>query len=178
MRQLSKDQWRKIHGIREPKDSADPEVISRLPLHKRMIDWEIVWSPRLHATSTAIGLVFILLPTINEGWHELISHTPAVLRYQQEFSHFKATPIILLAIGVLLHLYSSSKIDGKSFSEYGYPINLSHIRSAKNIIKGDLFPRTRTEERIFFADFAGGLWIATAFWHVLFGGISWLINLK
>lgn len=76
------------------------------------------------------------------------------------------------AFGVFLYLYSGKHIDGKAYSEFGYPINLSNVRSSKNIKFAELYPRTRIEEKVFYVDSAAGLWVATGWWFVLFGGFA------
>jgi hypothetical protein len=83
-----------------------------------------------------------------------------------------------LTIGLFFYIFSNIKVDGKNYSEHGYPINMSHIRSTKNIISGDLYPRTKLEEKIFFIDIFGGIFFAIAFWFVVFGGISFLVKLR
>lgn len=176
MKQLSKEQWRKIHGIKEPKDPADPNVVSRRTLHESIVKWEIKWLSRLHLISASSAFIIVLLPAISKTWHGFIASVPVVSWIHREFSTFSGVLISSLAVGLFFYFYSASKIDGKSFSEHGYPINLSQVGSPKDIILGDLYPRTRLEEKVFFADFAGGIWVATAMWFVLFGGISILIK--
>lgn len=176
MKQLSKEQWRKIHGIKEPKDPADPSVVSRRTLHESIVRWEIRWTNRLHLVSALLAFVIVLFPVINKTWYGLIASTPLFGWVHREFSSFGGVLVMSLAVGLFFYFYSASKIDGKSFSEYGYPINLSHVRSAENIILGDLYPRTRLEEKVFLADSAGGIWLATLMWFILFGGISIFIK--
>jgi len=176
MKQLSKEQWRKINGIKEPKDPADSNVVSRRTLHESIVQWEIKWIGRLHLSSIFIAFAIVFFPAINKTWHEFVTSAAIFSLIYKAFSNFGGVYILSLALGVFLYFYSARKIDGSTFSEYGYPINLANIRSAKNILQGDLYPRTKIEERVFFADFAGGIWIATLFWFVAFGGISFLIK--
>ncbi len=176
MKQLSKEEWRKIHGIKEPQDLADPSVVSRRALHESIVQWEIKWTGRLHLASIFIAFTIVLFPAINKTWHEFVTSVAIFSLISKAFSCFGGVYILSLALGVVLHFYSARRIDGSTFSEYGYPINLANIRSAKSILQGDLYPRTRIEEKVFFADFAGGIWIVTAFWFIAFGGISFLIK--
>lgn len=176
MKQLSKDQWRKIHGIKEPKDPADPNVVARRMLHESIVQWELKWINRLHLVSASLAFAIVLFPVINNTWYGFVTSIPVVSWIHREFSSFSGVLIFSLAVGLFFYFYSASKIDGKSYSEYGYPINLSQIRSAENILHGELYPRTKIEEKVFFADFAGGVWMATVFWFVAFGGISFLIK--
>ena len=161
MKQLSKEQWRRLHGIREPKDPADPNVVSRRTLHESIVRWEIKWINHLHLVSSSLAFVIVLFPAINKTWYGLIVSIPFFGWVHKEFSSLGCILVASLAVGLFFYFYSASKIDGKSFSEYGYPINISHVRSAKNIIFADLYPRTRLEEKVFLADSAGGVWLAT-----------------
>lgn len=176
MKQLSKEQWRKIHGIKEPKDPADPNVLSRRTLHESIVQWELKWINRLHLAFGPLAFAIVLFPVINKTWYGFVVSIPVFSWIHRGFSSFGGVLILSLAVGLFFYFYSASKVDGKSYSEYGYPINLSHVRSAKNIILGDLYPRTRLEEKVFLADSAGGIWLATLMWFVLFGGISILIK--
>jgi hypothetical protein len=115
MRKLNKDQWRKIHGIREPKGSADPSVINRRVLHESMVRWESKWLTRLHLISAALAFLVILLSTINNSWYRFISAAPIVLWIQKEFSSLGGWAILTLAFGLFFYFYSASKIDGKSY---------------------------------------------------------------
>jgi hypothetical protein len=176
MKQLSKEQWRKIHGIKEPKDPADPNVLSRRTLHESIVQWELKWINRLHLAFGPLAFAIVLFPVINKTWYGFVVSIPVVSWIHREFSIFGGVLISSLAVGLFFYFYSASKIDGKSFSEYGYPINLSHVGSPQDVVHGDLYPRTRLEEKVFFADSAGGIWLATVMWFVLFGGISILIK--
>lgn len=178
MKQLSKGQWRKIHGIRPPKDPADPDVIGRRPIHEAIVNWEIKWTTRLHLIFAPLAFVIVLMPKFNKTWYEVISSAPIVSWIHREFSGLTGTLYLCLAVGLFFYFYSASKIDGKNYSEYGYPINISHVRAPKNIKQGELYPRTKLEEKVFFADSAGGIWLATFMWFVLFGGISVLFSMK
>lgn len=178
MKQLSKDQWRKIHGIRPPKDPADADVIGRRPIHEAVVNWEIKWLPRLHLIFAPLAFVIVLLPKFNKAWHGVISFVPVISWLHREFSGLTSTLYLCLAFGLFLYFYSASKIDGESYSEYGYPINLSYGISPQNIKQAELYPRTKLEERVFFADSAGGIWLATFMWFVLFGGIAGLLSMK
>jgi len=178
MKQLSKEQWRKIHGIRPPKDPVDPEVIARRPLHEALVNWEIKWLTRLHLIFAPLAFAIVLLPKFNRAWYDFVSFIPVISWIHRAFSGLTGTLYLCLGVGLLFFFYSASKIDGESHSEYGYPINLSHVRSPQNIKRGDLYPRTKLEERVFFADSAGGIWLATCMWFVLFGGISVLFSMK
>jgi len=177
MRKLSKEQWRKIHGIREPTDPADPSVMGRRVLHESIVQWEIKWLTRLHLISSALAFVVVLLPMINKSWYGFISAVPVVSWIQKEFSSLGGWAILTLVFGLVCYFYSASKIDGKSYSEYGYPINLSHIGSADDIMIGDLFPRTKLEEKVFLVDSAGGAWMATVWWFIVFGIISFFVKM-
>ncbi len=68
-----------------------------------------------------------------------------------------------------------SRIDGKSFSEHGYPINLAHIGSAREVIEAELYPRTKLEERVFWIDRFSGVLTALTVWHIMFGAIAFFI---
>lgn len=177
MKQLSKEQWRNIHGIRPPKDPADPEVLQRRWLHEAIVRWEIKWLTFLHITFAVLAFAIVFLPSLNKSWHAIISTTPILSWIFGAFSRLSSTLISCLSFGLISHLYSSSQADGKDYSEHGYPINLSHIGSPINIALGELYPRTRIEEKIFLVDSAGALWLATVSWFVLFGGLSILIRL-
>ena len=172
MKQLSKDQWRKIHGIKEPKDPADPNVVARKTLHESIVKWELKWINRLHLASALLAFAIVLFPVINRTWYGFVASIPVVSWIHREFSSFGGVLVLSLAVGLFFYFYSASKIDGKSYSEYGYPINLSHVGSPQDVMRGDLYPRTRLEEKVFFADSAGGVWLGTVMWFVLFGGIS------
>lgn len=76
MKQLSKDQWRKIHGIKEPKDPADPNVVARRQLHEAIIKWELKWINRLHLASAFLAFAIVLLPTINKTWYGFVAFVP------------------------------------------------------------------------------------------------------
>jgi hypothetical protein len=176
MKQLSKEQWRKIHGIKEPKDPADPNVVSRRTLHESIVKWEIKWVSRLHLISAPLAFFIVLFPVISKTWHGFVASVPVASWIHREFSTFGGALISSLAVGLFFYFYSASKLDGKSFSEYGYPINLNHVGSPQDVMRGDLYPRTRLEEKVFFSDSAGGVWLATVMWFVLFGGISIFIK--
>lgn len=149
MKQLSKDQWRKIHGIKEPKDPADPNVVARRKLHEAIIKWELKWITRLHLAFAFLAFFIVFLPTINKTWHGFVAFVPIVLWIHRGFSSFGGLLSLSLAVALFCNFYSARKIDGESFSEYGYPINLTNIRSSENIVLGDLYPRTRLEEKFF-----------------------------
>ena len=172
MKQLSKEQWRKIYGMREPKDPADPNVIARRALHVSITKWELKWVTRLHLISVFLAFAIVLLPALNKTWYGLIASIPIFQWIHRAFSNFSGVFFLSLAAGLFIHSYSHRKLDGKNYSEYGYPINLSGVRSTKNIAQGDLYPRTRLEENIFYVDCAGGIWAATVFWFIAFGLIS------
>lgn len=178
MRQLSKERWKKIHGIREPKDPEDAEVVARRYIHEAIVRWEIKWIKYLHMISASLAFGVVLLPNFIKGWHGFIASIPVASWVQREFSSLSGTLLFCLAVGLLLYFYSAFKIDGKNYSEYNYPINLSHIGSPQEIERYDLYPRTKLEERVFFADSAGGLWGAIFVWFGLFGGFSIILNAK
>lgn len=178
MKQLSKDQWRKIHGIRPPKDPADTNVIGRRSIHEAIVNWQIKWLTRLHLIFAPLAFAIVLLPKFNKAWYEVISSVPIFSWIHREFSGLTGTLYLCLAVGLFFYFYSASKIDGENYSEHGYPINLSHVGSSQDIKQGELYPRTKLEERVFLADRAAGLWLAIFMWFVLFGGISVLFSMK
>lgn len=173
---LSKEQWRKMYGIREPKDPADPDVVGRRKLHETIARWEIKWLGPLHVISGLLAFLIVLLPAFSKSWKSLVTMAPIIASIQKEFSSFGGIAIFLLAIGLFCYFYPASKIDGKNYSEYGYPINMSHVRSSRSVINGELYPRTKIEERIFWIDSFGGLWGASVGWFALFGGATLILN--
>ena len=116
MKQLSKDQWRKIHGIRLPKDPADPHVIGRRSIREALVNWEIKWLTRLHLIFPPLAFSIVPLPKFNKAWHGFISLIPVISWINREFSDLTGTLYLCLAFGFFYfyYFYSASKIDGEN----------------------------------------------------------------
>lgn len=173
---MDKYQRRKIYGIREPKEPADQDVVARRHIHEAMVRWELKWLNSLHFITFLLAIVIVLAPAISKRWREIIEAIPAVSWIFQEFSNLRFWPIFFLMIGLIFHFYSMSKIDGKNYSEHGYPINLPHVRAPYQIIEAELYPRTKLEERVFWLDSLGGVLSALISWFTMFGAIAFFIT--
>ncbi len=172
MKQMSKERWRELHGIREPKDPADPAVLGRRQWHEAIVRWEVKWLNPLLLISGATAFVVVLLPVLLDPWRAVVMNTPVLAAVYLEFSGLGGWLYFLLAMMLATAFYSASKWDGKKYSEYGYPINLQGIKSPKNILFAELYPRTRLEERVFGVDSLGGILDSLFGLFILFGAFA------
>lgn len=174
---MSKEQRRKIHGLREPIEPGDPSVMARRELHEAVTKWALRWGTAIQFLSGAIAFGVVLLPTLHPPWRSVIESFRPLAVVHHELTRLSLWLILPIAFGLCIGFYSSSKIDYKKFSHHGYPINLSGVGSSQQIIEMDLFPRTKLEERVFWADFVGGIFMMFGWWFWLFGGFSALLKL-
>jgi hypothetical protein len=174
MKQLSKEQRRKLHGIREPLEPGDPRVMARRGLHEAVTKWNLRWATPIHFLSGAVAFGFVLLPILLPPWRNVIESVRpfAILHY--ELTRTSVWLILPLVVALCLGFYSTSKRDYKKISHYGYPINLGGAGS-QEIIDMDLYPRTTIEEKVFFADFVSGIF-GFGWWFWLFGGFSIILK--
>lgn len=175
---MSKEQRRKLYGIREPKDPADPEVLARRHLHEAVVRWELKWLGSINFLSFIFALLLVLLPRLIKPLGATVEQIPLALHINLIFTAPNIGLAFLLIFGIGCHIYSSSKIDGAKHSYHSYPINLTDVRSPQQILDMELYPISKIEERVFWADFLGGIWISVFFWFGIFGGLVMLINLK
>ncbi|THF58109.1 hypothetical protein [Pseudothauera rhizosphaerae] len=174
---LSKEQMRRIYGIRESKDPVDPIVLSRRHFHEAFARFGLKWLWVLHSISFISAFLIVLLPVLSESWKMVMVETPVVQFIFLEFSHIGGLFVFLLAIGLVCYFYSASKIDGKEYSEHGYPINLSGVGSWREVIEADLYPTTKEEECVYWVGAIGGIWISTVGWFIMFGAIGFFIRI-
>jgi len=172
MRRMSKERWRELHGIREPKDPADPAVLGRRHWHEASARWMVKWNDRIWLISGTTAFVVVLLPVLLDPWRAVVMNTPVLAAVYLEFSEFGEWMFIFLAMMLAAAFYPASKWDGKKYSEYGYPINLQGIRSSQNILFAELYPRTKLEERVFWVDKLGGILISLFGLFNLFGAFA------
>lgn len=175
---MSKEQRRKIYGIREPKDPADPEVLSRQGMHIALLKWDLKWGPYIQIISAITAVALIFLPTIYPGWKIIIENWAIAIAIHNGFTRLSVWMGFSVIILVISSFYASSKLDGASCSHHGYPINLSGVRSSRLVLDLELFPRTKQEEKIFLADFISGIWAALVFWPILLGAVSIFIKTR
>lgn len=83
-----------------------------------------------------------------------------------------------LIVSLPLYVYIMKKVDGKIYSEYGYPFNLAHVGTPEEILLAELYPRTKIEEKNFFINSFMGVWGAMFFWFVIFGAIVFMFGLR
>lgn len=176
MHKISKERLRRILGVREPKDPPDPEVIARRGVHEAIAKWELKWLTKLHIISAVLAFLVVLLPAFSDFWLGLVSKF-SLLFIHDDFSSFGFISRLFFIVGLPLYVYTTKKIDGEVYSEYGYPFNLSNVRTPENIVHAELYPRTKIEEKIFFIDSFMGIWIATILWFLIFGGIAFIFTL-
>ena len=176
MQNIDKERLRKILGVREPKDPPDPEVIARRGVHEAIAKWELKWLTKLHIISAFLAFLIVLLPAFSDFWLGLVSDL-SLLFIHNDFTSLGFMSRMYLIVALPLYVYNMKKIDGKIYSEYGYPFNLSHVRTPENIVHAELYPRTKIEEKIFFIDCFMGIWIAAIMWFLIFGGIAFIFTL-
>ena len=87
-------------------------------------------------------------------------------------------PRMYLIVSLPLYVYIMKKVDGKIYSEYGYPFNLAHVGTPEEILLAELYPRTKIEEKNFFINSFMGVWGAMFFWFVIFGAIVFMFGLR
>jgi hypothetical protein len=175
---MSKEQRRKIYGIREPKDPADPSVTTRRHLHEMVVRWELKWLGAINLLSFIFALAFILLPALIKSWKAIVERIPILTLLNQLFTTPNIWLTFIFVFGVGCHIYSSSKIDGNNYSHHHYPINLKGVRSPQQVIDMELYPASKIEERVFWVDFIGGVWLSIFFWFGILGGFVMLLNLR
>lgn len=173
---MSKEQRRKIYGIREPKEPGDPEVMARRYFHEAMARWELKWLTSISFLSAITAVALILAPAIIKPWGELIAQLTPISCIRSIFTTPNGWLFLIIIFGAICHIYTSSKIDGENFSHHAYPINLSGVRSAQQVIDMELYPATKVEERVYFFDFVGGVWISLFFWPGMLGGFVMILN--
>lgn len=158
-----------MHGMREPREPADPEVLSRRHLHEAVVRWELKWHWRLHFISFIWAFFNILLPVFSKSWKDTILNTPFFSMLYHEFAGLGFFSMLFLAIGL-----SSSSYQSYQRSKNGLMSNSSHICviSIDDYINAELHPHTKKEEFISIADYIGGFWMATLFWFTIFGGVA------
>ncbi|WP_149028957.1 hypothetical protein [Serpentinimonas barnesii] len=176
MKRMSKERWRELHGIREPKDPADPAVLGRRHWHEAIARWEVKWLNRFWVISGTAAFVVVLLPVLLDPWRAVVMNTPVLAAVYLEFSGLGGWLYFLLAMMLATAFYSASKWDGKKYSEYGYPINLQGVGSPQDILFAELYPRTKLEERVFWVDSLGGLLGSLFVPFVVFGGFAAMLK--
>jgi hypothetical protein len=170
---MSNERFRQLYDLRESAEPADPEVLNRRWLHQAIAKWESKWLSRLGAATFVAAFLVVLLPVLLRPWRNIIERTPIASYVFHELTNIGWLEVLLfLAMVLMLNYYSSSKIDGKTYSEHGYPINISGVRSAKNVVEYELYPRTKTEENVFFVDSFSGIFGSVFMWFVLFGAFA------
>lgn len=174
---LSKEKRREIYGIKEPNEPSDIDVIARRPVHEALSKWELKWMNSIGFSCGVIALLTVLLPALFKPWKIIVDDFLLLSTIHRMFTTLNLGLFFIVAFGACLHLYSASKIDGKKYSHHGYPINLSGVRSSQQVIDMELYPRTKLEERVFWIDLIGGVWLATTWWFVIFGGFVMMLKL-
>lgn len=174
--QTEKDRRRRLLGLKDPAGEGELSVMQRNARHKAATEWVLSWGAPISVLSFLFALVFVLAPALAAPWRAAINQIGPLALAHEVWTTKNVFLIAIVGVGVALHFYSKSKLDGKRHSELGYPINLTEARTSENVIDLDLYPRTKAEERIFWVDVLLSVWIATFFWPILVGGFSMILS--
>lgn len=167
---LSKYRLRKIHGIPESTEPADPAVLARQRFHVVTAKWLSRWITSLQVIFALIGFVIVLLPTLSSNWRGVIEKTPIAARIFQDFSSLSG-----LAMWLFFFLMAMFLVGNGLKSEL--PTHRGFFLSHRDIVEMELYPRNKREEFIYWFDFVFAV-TGTALWLFLpFGVLAYFIKI-
>jgi hypothetical protein len=166
---LSRERLMKIHGISEPTGPADPAVLARRKYHEAAVKWLDRISTPLLAIFAFIGVVFVLLPVLVDGWRVTVEKLPLVCWIFEEYSTIGTFAMVNILVVMILLVGRLSML-----GNFPGGIKASALPS-RHIMDLGLYPRTRKEEIAFWLDFSFEL-SGTTFPLFLFGGFSLLLR--
>lgn len=176
MKNSMKKQLRMLKKINTDYSRAEPEVIGRRPLHESLARLCVAWTPVCHVLFIVLGFVFIALPSFNGKWLSIVSNINFLRCLYEQFSSVGFVTLSCYAILFLGIIYPLSKIDGAETSNRGYPINIRAVDSFRQVIDAELYPIAREEELVFFVEIGMSFFMASVWWMLVFGLLSYAIK--
>lgn len=171
---MSKEQLRRVHGLREPEALADPNVLTRSKYHEAAAKWLAKWSYPLQVAFALIGFVIVLLPMFSKNWLAVIENTPVAGRIFHDFSTLSGWAMVLLFVlmvlwGILNWLVKNYPGGWHPTKQWGFP-------NPKQVVELELYPRLKREEFVFWVDIIFGA-TGTTLWMIFFGVLAFFIRI-
>lgn len=132
--------------------------------------WLAKWSSRLQLVFAGIGLVVVLLPVLSKPWSAVIDGVPFVSRVFHDFSTLSGWALANFFVLMMLFLARSAVIRN-------IPGGHVPIRSWREVVDMELYPRTRKEELAYWSDFAFAVAGTTLWLFLPFGVLAYFIRL-
>lgn len=163
------------HGETQVAESTAEDVLGRRKYHVTAARWVARWSYPLMWLFAVIGLFFVLLPVLSNSWRETIELLPVTAWVFHEFSTFgPVTKIWFLSLAVSFSIVS--------FMAKHYPGGWDQTKEGgfpgpKDMFEKKLYPRTGTEEFVFWADFILRTVLTVGVLYFPFGILAFFIRL-
>lgn len=165
---LSKDRLRKLHGITEPTEPADPAVLARRKYHEAAAIWLAKGLVPLQAFFASLGFFAILLPMLLKPWRNIVEGLPILAHIFHDYSTFSGLAMANLYIGMLtavIKLYWGKRSPSGDVISYKDGIAPLHL------------PRTRKEEISFWIEAIALIFVTSVWLFLPFGVLAYFINI-
>ena len=136
---ISKLMLRKMHGVPEPTDEADPAVTARLKYHVAAARWCDKWISCFYYLFALIGFTVVMLPVMLKSWGAFIQNTAFLSKIFHDYSTYTGLAMINIFTLVFIFFVRQSLIKN-------IPGGMMSVYTYRDVMEMELYPRTKKEE--------------------------------